>query len=212
MLFVKEKPEADRMREIFIYDERNKKEPKVVTAKEGRISAVDGIDIAFYLKDGYMQIARGGSSTEFFFAGYHLSLNLNTEQPARKNSELTPLELLRETNNPEQLGAVPFFLELHRRLSLPSVCLILMLLGPPLSLFAGKSGRLGGLTLGLFIFAVFICCLYTGKILQDQGRYLIISEHGARQLSSAFSQSACLKGRIKGSNADNPEALSRGVF
>ncbi|MDP3259208.1 MAG: LptF/LptG family permease [Thermodesulfovibrionales bacterium] len=170
VLFVKEKPEADRMREIFIYDERNKKEPKVVTAKEGRISAVDGVDIAFYLKDGYMQIARGGSSTEFFFAGYHLSLNLNTEQPARKNSELTPFELWRETNNLSQQQAVPFFLELHRRLSLPSVCLILMLLGPPLSLFAGKSGRLGGLTLGLFIFAVFYVLLIYGENLARSGK------------------------------------------
>ena len=170
VLFVKEKPEADRMREIFIYDERNKKEPKVVTAKEGRISAVDGIDIAFYLKDGYMQIARGSSSTEFFFAGYHLSLNLNTEQPAKKNSELTPFELLRETKNLSQQQAAPFFLELHRRLSLPSVCLILMLLGPPLSLFAGKSGRLGGLTLGLFIFAVFYMLLIYGENLARAGK------------------------------------------
>ena len=81
-----------------------------MTAKEGRISAVDGIDIAFYLKDGYMQIARGTSSTEFFFAGYHLSLNLNTEQPAKKNSELTPFQLLRETKNLSQQQAAPFSL------------------------------------------------------------------------------------------------------
>ena len=170
VLFVKEKPEADKMREVFIYDERNKKEPKVVTAKEGRISAVDGGDIAFYLKDGYMQIARGDSSTEFFFTGYHLSLNLNTEQPARKNSELTPFELFRETNNLSRQQAVPFFLELYRRLSLPSVCLILMLLGPPLSLFAGKSGRLGGLTLGLMIFAVFYVLLIYGENLARSGK------------------------------------------
>jgi len=170
VLFVREKTEPDRMSGIFIYDERNKKEPRVVTAKEGRISAVDGVDIAFYLKDGYMQIARENSSTEFFFAGYHLALNLNTEQPAKKNSELTPFELLRQTNNLSQQQATPLFLELHRRLSLPSVCLILMLLGPPLSLFAGKSGRLGGLTLGLFIFAVFYILLIYGENLVRAGK------------------------------------------
>jgi len=170
VLFVKEKPEADKMREIFIYDERNKKEPKVVTAKEGKISAVDGVDIAFYLKDGYMQIARGNSSTEFFFAGYYLSLNLNTEQPARKNSELTPFALLNETKNMPPQQAVPLFLELHRRLSLPSICLILMLLGPPLALFAGKSGRLGGLTLGLLIFAAFYILLIYGENLARSGK------------------------------------------
>ncbi|MDP2279520.1 MAG: LptF/LptG family permease, partial [Nitrospirota bacterium] len=62
------------------------------------------------------------------------------------------------------------FLELHRRLSLPSVCLILMLLGPPLSLFAGKSGRLGGLTLGLLIFAVFYILLIYGENLARAGK------------------------------------------
>lgn len=170
VLFVREKPEADRMREIFIYDERNKKEPRVVTAKEGRISAVDGVDIAFYLKDGYMHIARGTSSTEFFFEGYHLSLNLGTEQPAKKDSELTPFELLSETKKVPQQQAVSLFLKLHRRLSLPSVCLILMLLGPPLSLFAGKSGRLGGLTLGLLIFAVFYVLLIYGENLARAGK------------------------------------------
>jgi len=170
VLFVKEKPAADKMRDIFIYDERNKKEPKVVTAREGRISAVDGADIAFYLKNGYMQIAKDISSTEFFFEGYHLSLNLNTEQPSRKNSELTPFALWREARNLTQQQAVPFFLELHRRLSLPSVCLILMLLGPPLSLFAGKSGRLGGLTLGLLIFAVFYIMLIYGENLARSGK------------------------------------------
>ncbi len=170
VLFVKEKPEADRMREIFIYDERNKKEPRVVTAKEGRISAVDGVDIAFYLKDGYMQIAKGDSSTEIFFARYQMSLNLAAEQPAKKDRELTPFELLRETKKAQPQQAVSLFLELHRRLSLPSVCLILMLLGPTLSLFAGKSGRLGGLTLGLLIFAVFYALLIYGENLAMAGK------------------------------------------
>ena len=71
VLFVKEKPDANRMKEIFIYDERNKKEPKVLMAKEGKISnvdtSVDASDISFYLKDGYMHIANMNSSTEIFF-------------------------------------------------------------------------------------------------------------------------------------------------
>lgn len=170
VLFVKEKPDTGSMRDIFIYDERNKKEPRVLMAKEGSISVTDGFGLFFYLKDGHMHIAKGNDSTEIFFAGYHLSLNLAAEQPVRKNSELTPLELFRETKKtlPEQ--SVPLFLELHRRLSLPSVCLILMLLGSPLALLAGKSGRLGGLTIGLFIFVVFYMLLIYGENLARTGK------------------------------------------
>ena len=174
VLFVKEKPEANRMKEIFIYDERNKKEPKVLMAKEGKISnvdtSVDASDISFYLKDGYMHIANMNSSTEIFFEGYHLALNLAADQPARKNSELTPFELFRDARKASLPDAVPLYLELHRRLSLPSVCLILMLLGPSLSLVAGKTGRLGGLTIGLFVFAAFYILLIYGENLARTGK------------------------------------------
>ncbi|GFP40872.1 LptF/LptG family permease, partial [Candidatus Hakubella thermalkaliphila] len=62
------------------------------------------------------------------------------------------------------------FRELPRSLSRPSVGLLLMRLGPPLSLFTGKSGRLGGLTLGLLIFAVFYALLIYGENLAMAGK------------------------------------------
>ncbi|TAL25357.1 MAG: YjgP/YjgQ family permease [Nitrospirae bacterium] len=170
VLFVKEKPDVNSMKEIFIYDERNKKEPKVLMAKEGRISNIDASDVSFYLKDGYMHIANMNSSTEIFFEGYHLSLNFAADPPVRKNSELTPFELFRDAGKASPTDAVPLFLELHRRLSLPSVCLILMLLGPSLSLLAGKTGRLGGLTIGLFVFAAFYILLIYGENLARTGK------------------------------------------
>jgi len=169
-LFVNEKPDATRMKEIFIYDERNKNEPKIVMAKEGRISVTDELDISFFLKDGYMQIIKKDNVTELFFEGYNLSLTLAAEQPAKKNSELTPFELLRDAKGAPPQAAIPLFLELYRRLSLPSVCLILMLLGPPLSLLSGRTGRLGGLTIGFSVFAVFYILLIYGENLARTGK------------------------------------------
>lgn len=170
VLLMKEKPNVSRMKEIFIYDERNKKEPRLLMAKEGRISVTDEFALSFYLKDGYMHIAKENTSTEIFFTGYNLSLNLDAGQPVRKNNELTPLQLLRETKKVSPQDAVSLFLELHRRLSLPFVCLLLMLLGPPLSLLGGKSGRLGGLTTGLLVFAVFYILLIYGENLAIAGK------------------------------------------
>jgi lipopolysaccharide export system permease protein len=170
VLFVKEKPDSETMKEIFIYDERNKKEPRVMMSKEGRISVADGLSLSLYLKDGYIHITKGDTSTEIFFSGYNLILNLAAEQQLRKNSELTPFELFSEAKKFKPKEAIPLFLEFHRRLSLPSVCLILMILGPPLSLLAGKSGRLGGLTIGLFVFVVFYFMLIYGENLARTGK------------------------------------------
>ncbi len=174
VILVREKPTIDKMREIFIYDGRNKKEPRVLTAREGRIYANGGYNLSLYLKDGHIHLAKEKTSTELFFEGYNLSLSLAVEPLSRKNSELTPIELLQEAKKKGDDGddkeRMAIFLELHRRLSLPSVCLLLMLLGPPLSLLSGKSGRLGGLTIGLSVFTVFYILLIYGENMARSGK------------------------------------------
>jgi lipopolysaccharide export system permease protein len=54
---------------------------------------------------------------------------------------------------------ISLYLELHRRISLPFVCLLLILFGPPLAMIAGKSGKLGGLALGLLVFTSYYMLL-----------------------------------------------------
>ncbi len=170
VILVRDKPAPDELRGIFIYDSRNRKEPKVLSAKEGRVYADREYNLSLYMKDGFIHIVRPAGSTEIFFSGYNLSLNLSVEGPTRKNSELTPRELLKEAEGKEPKERIPFFLELHRRLSLPSLCLLLMFLGPPLSLLSGKGGRLGGLTLGIGVFTVFYIMLVYGENIARTGK------------------------------------------
>ncbi|HXX58306.1 MAG TPA: LptF/LptG family permease [Thermodesulfovibrionales bacterium] len=159
VILVRDKPEPDRMRGIFIYDRRDKKEPKALTAREGRIYADSENNLSLFLKDGFVHIAKGEGSLEIFFEGYKLSLNLMAEGPMRKNAEMTPGELLREAAGKDRRDRISLLLEFHRRLSLPVLCFFLMFLGPPLALISGKSGRLGGLTIGLAVFTVFYIIL-----------------------------------------------------
>jgi lipopolysaccharide export system permease protein len=159
VILVRAKPSPDRMEGIFIYDSRNKTEPKVLVAREGRVNVGREYELALFMKDGYIHIARQDGSIEVSFKGYNLSLSLVSEGQSRKNSEMTPGELLREAETKEKKERISLLLEFHRRLSLPSLCLLLMFLGPPLSLLSGKSGRLGGLTIGLGIFVLFYTAL-----------------------------------------------------
>ncbi len=162
VILIREKPSEDTFRGIFIYDERKKSEPKVMMAKEGKISMSEGFKAILYLKDGYIHIAKGDSTTEMYFKRYNLILALEPDLPSRKNAELTPLELVQNIKKkPPQVYLLQ--IELDRRLTLPLLCIILIFLGPPLSLIAGKSGRLGGLALGLGVFTFYYMLLIYGE-------------------------------------------------
>lgn len=168
-ILVRDKPSAGEMNGIFIYDNRNKAEPKVLVAKNGNIYADREYNLSMYLKDGYIHIARIEGSTEIFFRGYNLSLNLVTQSPARKFNEMTPSELLRTAESLGRKDGITALLEFYRRLTLPFLCILLVFLGPPLSLLSGKSGRLGGLTIGLGVFMIFYMLLIYGENIARSG-------------------------------------------
>jgi len=169
VIMIKEKPSKDMFREIFIYDGRNENEPRVLTAKEGKVYMTGGFKTALYLKDGYIHIAKGNSTTELFFEKYNMILRLESVHLSKKNAEFTPLELVRGIRKNSHRSS-SLLLEFHRRLSLPLLCIILIFLGPPLSLMAGKAGRLGGLALGLGVFTIYYVLLIYGENLVRAGK------------------------------------------
>lgn len=169
VILVRDKPQPDTMKGIFIYDSRNKKEPRIMVAKEGRIYA-DNFNLLLYLKDGYIHLARPDSTIEIFFKGYNLSLNIAAVGQTRKEAEMFPLELLRLAREKDKDEKIPFYLEFHRRLSLPFLNLILMLLGPPLSLMWGKKARLSGLSIGVAVFAAFYVLLIYSENMAKTGQ------------------------------------------
>ncbi|MEJ2683483.1 MAG: LptF/LptG family permease [Candidatus Sulfobium sp.] len=160
VILVKGKTPPDRLDDIFIYDSRRKDEPRVLMAREGRLFMQNGMTIGIDLKNGYMNIIKETTTTELFFKRYRFSLNLDYDASSPRNKEFTPLQLLkkiRTTGDGKERKSL--YLEFNRRLSLPVVCLLLILLGPPLSLLSGKSGRLGGLAIGLLVFTVYYVLL-----------------------------------------------------
>lgn len=170
VILVREKPTQETVRGIFIYDSRNKKQPRVLVARDGTIKSGSELNISMLIRDGYIHIAKAkADSTEIFFDRYNITLNVATKGPSRKNSELTPFELLRASKGKDEAERLSLLLEFHRRLTLPFLCLILAFLGPPLSLLSGKSGRLGGLTIGISLFTVFYIIMVYGENMVRSG-------------------------------------------
>ncbi|MEW6570790.1 MAG: LptF/LptG family permease [Nitrospirota bacterium] len=162
-IFVKEKDPDGDLRKIFIYDDQNKDEPRVLMAREGEIHVEEDFHINLCLKDGYINVVQGSTMTEVFFSKYNMILGLESDTPSKKNAELTPFELMEKIDKNNRYKASVTYLELHRRLSLPFLCIILIFFGPPLAMMAGRSGRLGGLTLGLAVFTIYYMLLIYGE-------------------------------------------------
>jgi lipopolysaccharide export system permease protein len=167
MILVREKPSPTRLSGIFIVDERKKDEQKIIVAKDGQIIA-ENDTLSFSLSAGHIYITNNAMITEIQFGKYHFTLTPSIDPGERKNSEMSPGELLTGARTMAD-KKVPYTLEFYRRLSMPAICLIIILLGPSLSLMAGKSGKLGGLTVGLSVFAVYYTLLIYGENLARSG-------------------------------------------
>jgi lipopolysaccharide export system permease protein len=164
VILVKGKKAPDILEDIFIYDSRSREEPRVLLAKEGRIFMQDAFTIGLLLKQGYMNITKGKNITEFYFDAYKMALSLGARSSAPKKIEFTPGQLLESARKAgTEKDRASSYLEFDRRLSLPAICLILVFLGPPLSSLAGKSGRLGGLAIGLLVFTLYYVLLIYGE-------------------------------------------------
>ena len=171
VILVKGKKSADTLEDIFIYDTRVKEEPRVLMAKEGKITMQNDLTIGLYLQNGYMNISKGGNTTELFFKAYKMALSLDGQSVAPKKIEYTPAQLLDGARKADtERARTSFYLEFQRRLSLPFVCLILVFLAPPLSSMSGKSGRLGGLAIGLLVFTLYYMALIYGENLATASR------------------------------------------
>jgi lipopolysaccharide export system permease protein len=163
VLYVNEKTPGGDLKDVFLYDGRIKGEPAVLLAREGKISTNGDMNISFDLRDGRIHIAKDDSATVLSFGRYVLSFPFTLgSKPLRSFQELDPIELWQVASNAREEEKPRMLLELHRRLSLPALCLILMVLGPPLSLMAGRSGKMGGLAIGILVFALYyIAVVYT---------------------------------------------------
>jgi lipopolysaccharide export system permease protein len=171
VIMVKGKKSDGTLGDIFIFDNREEQQPKVLMAKEGKFFIRDGLNIGLYLQNGYINITKSNITTEMFYDTYNMTLALDAESPAPKKMESTPIQLLQDAQKATSYrDRAAFYLEFYRRLSLPVVCLILIFVGTPLSLIAGKSGRLGGLATGLLVFTVYYMLLIYGENLVLAGK------------------------------------------
>lgn len=166
-IFVREKPDKTYLRDIVIFDER-KEDTKIVLAKEGRIT-MEKDNINLSLNDGRAYFSKGNTMNEINFREYTFKISPNIEPIAKKIGENSVNELFNLIKT-DHSRKIEYKIELYRRFLLPALCLVGALFSPFLCKIVGRTGRIGGITLGILVFAIYYLLSIYGINLAKAGR------------------------------------------
>jgi lipopolysaccharide export system permease protein len=142
VIFVKEMSKDDKFQGIFVYRKGDTKEPLVIVAEEGVISANP--------EEGAIKLSLKNGVVHTF---------------GLKPNEQGIIDLWKGRER-----GVKWMVELNRRLAIPFACLIFGFLGPALSTRIGKTGRLGGFSFSLTILILYYVLLILGESLAKAQR------------------------------------------
>lgn len=169
--------ENNILKDLFVYDRRNPKNPIAIVARQGRISSnvKDKNQIAeVLLIDGFMYKMDDTSHTKIKFEEYSLNISsaISTAVKERDLDTLTFAELQKELKNPSSPERVPgLTAEYHGRLAIATSCLLFGFLG---SALGSGVNRRSSSSSG---FIVSVMCIISYWIL-----YVSMSNFGKKQI------------------------------
>lgn len=187
---VKSAPKAALWKGVFLADISTPGQPKVTVAQQGVVVPEGQDRIRLHLTNGSQQESARNNPEQFSISTFNetdISIPLPKEDNGNKKelvpvSEMSTAELWYKAHHPENEPARPgvkdnpkaisrwYDVEFHRRLALPTSCLVLALVGIPLGLSSRKGGKASGFVLTiLLVFAYYLISLF-GISLGRQGK------------------------------------------
>ncbi|MBI5191527.1 MAG: LPS export ABC transporter permease LptF [Nitrospirae bacterium] len=179
VIYAQKAPAANEMEGVFISDERSPDESYVIIAKKGVLDVDPATGYAFLdLTQGsiHKKGAKATSYQEITFAHNTLSINLyekllGDDDAKRGKREMSLGELKSIAMDMEKAGAnhYPILTEYYNRFSIPLACVIFGMVGPPLGLYARRSGKSTGMTVAVAVFAVYYLLMKGGENIAASG-------------------------------------------
>lgn len=163
---------------IFISDERDNKEEKIIVAREGLVVLYeDSHTVILRLQDGkiYSQSERQ-TLREVSFDNYQILLEPKgfgeKSEGARSNRELSVTELYNRIKTKKEEGekTAPYIIDLHKRFVLPFTVIAFTLIAIPLGIHNRKGGGLRGFIIGLTIILIYYLTSTFIEFLGEEGR------------------------------------------
>jgi lipopolysaccharide export system permease protein len=160
MIYVSDLGDDEDPAGIFVSDERNAEEPRIIVAQQYQVLIEASTNqVALRLRNGvihskpdeideYQQIA---------FSNYDLKLSLN--QSGYTSSEERPsydaiMAKLAQSQGRDP-SALRRLMEYYKDLAFPTASLVFCILGVPVGIVSKRSGRIGGFAVGVFVVIVY---------------------------------------------------------
>jgi LPS export ABC transporter permease LptF/LPS export ABC transporter permease LptG len=174
-------PDQVGLRNVFVADERNPDELRVVTAKEGRLLS-DEVNrrVTLRLINGTVHETVPRTFQKYrqvMFRLYDLTLTLENPlvragDAPKGDREMTVTELWENAAQAGRTGgnSAPYWVELHKKYAIPTACVVFALIGVPLGIRAHRGGRWAAFVVLLPIVLFYYIFLTVGEQLGDNRR------------------------------------------
>jgi LPS export ABC transporter permease LptF/LPS export ABC transporter permease LptG len=161
---------------VFLADISNPSGPKITIAREGMVVSEGPDKLRLHLEDGssHQTVPRRPDQYEIStFTQTDIPIQLpsvqNQAREVTPTAEMPVRELMARMSAPGPAGR-SYAIEFHRRLALPTACLVLALVGIPLGLSSKKGGKSTGFVLTIGLVFLYYFFSLAGMSLARQGK------------------------------------------
>jgi LPS export ABC transporter permease LptF/LPS export ABC transporter permease LptG len=181
---------ASQWRGVFLADVSDPAAPKITVARSGIITSDSPNSIHMHLTQGSQQEALPQNPQQYEISTFsQTDLPIALPEPEGTKAELVPVAEMStrdlwyrghhpqadtgKPRNPQETPAARarwYLVEFHRRLALPTSCLVLALVGIPLGLSSKKGGKSMGFVLTIALVFLYYFISLTGISLGRSGR------------------------------------------
>lgn len=163
---------------VFLADLSQPSAPRITLAREGILASQGPDTLDLHLINGSTHETDPKNPDQYQISTFDVT-DIPIQIPAAQSSqtpeppslgEMKVAELLEKSHSPDPMTERWALLEYHRRLSLPTACLALALVGIPLGLSSKRGGKSTGFVLTILLVFVYYSISLIGVSLARQGR------------------------------------------
>ncbi|HLK32833.1 MAG TPA: LptF/LptG family permease, partial [Terriglobales bacterium] len=161
---------------VFLADISDPQNPKIIVAQEGMAVSEGPQNVHLHLMRGQQHETVPNNPEQYSITTFNatdIPIQMPPENQGQPTptTELTSSSLLRQARAAKDPGqSRAYMIEFHRRLALPTACLVLALVGIPLGLSSKKGGKSTGIVLTIALVFVYYFISLFGVSLARQGR------------------------------------------
>jgi LPS export ABC transporter permease LptG/LPS export ABC transporter permease LptF len=163
---------------VFLADLTDPSSPTIILAREGQLISQDPETLDLHLLNGSTHETDPRNPAQYQISTFQTT-DIPIEVPTAQNSqeheptslaELKFADLLKKARTADPVSRRWDLIEYHRRLALPTACLVLALVGIPLGLSSKKGGKSSGFVITILLVFLYYSISLIGVSFARQGR------------------------------------------